>query len=381
MPPAPAQTPPSGAADPSQSSRFDTAFNPAISFVVDTFLDHASTSGPSEDGFDLGLRIFELGAQAWVDPNAWAYVIAAADEEEVGIEEAAIHYTGLGGNSTLRGGRFFIDFGKQMQLHPHELRTLERPLALRTFLGEEVPGDGLQWDCWTALGDEGALRWSLGGFASLLPESEEDDAVPVASVAERKEGDDLSFSARVTAFRDVGEDGVLQVGTSARTVSDYAFELGASGDVAEELENTVFGADVTYGLKDASGLTRWTFGTELLLSTGDVGAEVVDVGGDGDPTNDVLAVVDESRWGGYVFADHAFDARRSVGLQWSWCELPDDAGSDASETEAYYTHSFSEFHRLRFSASAYDDDLGDDSLRFAIQYTAVVGAHGHGVNW
>jgi hypothetical protein len=61
--------------------------------------------------------------------------------------------------------------------------------------------------------------------------------------------------------------------------------------------------------------------------------------------------------------------------------MADVAQSDASELEAYYTHTFSEYQRLRFGVSAVEFDGAEDSLRFAIQYTAVLGAHGHGVNW
>src|SRR5207248_2602866 len=77
---------------------------------------------------------------------------------------------GLGGQATIRAGRFFMDFGKQMQTHVHELRTIERPLVFRAYLGEEVKGDGVQWDSWTSVGDKTALRWSLGVFNNLLRE-------------------------------------------------------------------------------------------------------------------------------------------------------------------------------------------------------------------
>jgi len=366
--------------DPSQTSRFDSSFNPAFSFVVDTALDHTSTDGGAEDGFDARLRVLEFSAQAWVDPTAWAYFSAAADEDVVEIEEAAIHYTGLGGTSTLRAGRFFNDFGKQMQTHVHELRTLERPLVLRTYLGDELAGDGLQWDAWAASGDATVVRWSLGAFRSLLGESEDED-LPAAVVAERKDAEDMHLTARLTGFTEVGAAGVLQAGLSLRAAPDYAFTYAPSGDTVEGLENTVFGLDLTYGWNDASGLTRWTLGGELLQIRGDVGADVTDVGGDGDPTNDTLAIVDDDRSGWLAFADYALDARTNVGAQYSAVELLDGAGSRAGELELYYTLQFSEFHRLRFVASSYESDLDDDSLRFAIQYTALVGAHGHGVNW
>ena len=111
------------------------------------------------------------------------------------------------------------------------------------------------------------------------------------------------------------------------------------------------------------------------------GADVVDVGGDGDPTNDTVSAVNDTRTGWFAYADYAWDQYHSVGLQYSSTELTDGAGSDANEIEAYYTWNLSEFQRIRFAASALESDLDPDAQRFAVQYTAIVGAHGHGVNW
>jgi hypothetical protein len=63
-----------------------------------------------------------------------------------------------------------------MQTHLHELRTIDRPLVLRTYLGSEVKGDGVQWDDWTSFGESTAVRWSIGVFGNLLPEAEDDAA-------------------------------------------------------------------------------------------------------------------------------------------------------------------------------------------------------------
>lgn len=374
---------PSAPVGASQSSRFDSSFNPAFSFVVDAVADWRDTENTTSDGIDMHLRVLEIGAQAWVDPNAWAYFVGAADEETVNIEEAAVHYTGLGGNSTLRAGRFFIDFGKQMQVHVHELRTLERPLVLRAYLGEEVKGDGLQWDDWTAAGDSTVVRWSFGAFRSLLPEAEDVDPTTAAgiSVADRKDVEDLNFTARVTGFSDVGEHGVLQLGASARWIPNYTLAFEPSGDERTGLDSTVFGFDATYGWANDTGTSKWTFGGELLFDTGDIGSSITDVGADSDPTNDTIAVVDGTRTGWFAFADYAWSPQYSAGLQYSAIELPVDGGGDAREIEAYVTRQFSEFHRLRLAVSNFETDDGDDEQRVALQYSAIVGAHGHGINW
>ncbi|MFN0008879.1 MAG: hypothetical protein ACKVXR_13340 [Planctomycetota bacterium] len=367
--------------DMSQANRFTSSFNPAFSFVIDTAVDYLDVdTGP--DGFDAKLRILEFGAQSWVDPNAWAYFIGAADEEALNIEEAAVHYTGLGSRSTLRGGRFFVDFGKQMQTHVHELRTLERPLVLRTYLGDEVKGDGLQFDQWYPVGDATAIRWSVGAFSNLLPEEGPDFLPVTAEIEDRKSAGDLNFTARLTGFTDVGESGVFQLGASARAVPEYSFAYEPSGATAEGLSNTVLGLDATYGWTDDTGQRKWTLGGEFLVDRGDNGAEILDPGTPADPTDDTIGVLDDSVSGYFAFVDYAWNPYNSVGIQYSALELPDSAGTDQSEIEVYWSRSFSEYHRLRLVAASFSSDLPDeDSTRLAFQYTVLLGAHGHGVNW
>lgn len=372
----------------SQADRFSSVFNPAFSIIVDSVFDYADPgAGGLDDGFDGQLRVLELTANSWVDPNAWAFFVGAADEESLNIEEAAVHYIGLGGNHTIRAGRFFIDFGKQMQIHVHELRTLERPLALRAFLGEEVKGDGLQWDCWTTVGEKTAVRWSLGAFANLLPEEDEFSSVDsagealVREIAERKDAGDLNFTARLTGFADVGERGMLQLGASLRDLPDFTIDDATDGLTLDGLSNLVWGADLTYGWQGETGQDRLTLGGELLASTGD-NAVLFDDNGTPVTTDDVLAVDDDTLFGWYAFGDYGFGRFNSVGAQYSMAELPDGSGTDAHEIEVYYTRMFSEFHRLRLVLASADlDDQGKDDLRIAVQYTATLGAHGHGVSF
>lgn len=360
-----------------QVTRFSNEFNPAFSFIIDS-LAQAADNDTGTDGTNVELLSMELAANAWVDPNAWAYFVAVLEDESLAVEEAAIHYTGFGDKNRLRAGRFFIDFGKQMQVHVHELRTLERPLALRAFLGAEIKGDGLQWDSWTTAGDSTAIRWSLGAFASTLPEldADADPAVtPVNELASPKHGDDFNFTARLTGFTEVGERGTLQLGTSARFVPNFEAQLdGATIDT--DLSNTVYGLDATFGWVGETGVDSWTVGGELLLSTGDTGVQLVGP----NPANAAdYSVNGDSLLGYFAFAEYAWNRFNAVGTQFSQAELGD--GDEQSEVELYYTRMFSEFHRLRFVLASNDSDFNGTSSRVALQYTAVLGAHGHGVNW
>lgn len=368
--------PPKEADASGQASRFSSVFNPAFSFVGDIVGDYRS--GGEEVGWDIELRALEFGAQAWVDPEAWAYFTAVSDGESLDVEEAALHYKGLGERHNLRVGKFFLDFGKQMQTHIHELRTLERPLVLREYLGDEVAGTGVQWDYWFSASDTTAVRMSLGAFSSLLSEHEHDEEEAPeaeAEVAGRKSLGNLNYSARMTGFTDVGTNGTLQLGTSARLVPDFAYVDEEGGGEAADLDNTVWGLDLTYGWKDETATKSFTAGLEYLVNSGAVGAEL------GAAPGDAPIVTDGTRTGWMLFADHGLDPNNSIGLQISMAELGDEAGTEATEIEAYYTRYFSEFHRLRFGLSTLDVDGEDDSFRAAVQYTFFVGAHGHGVNW
>ena len=366
--------------DGNQVTRFSNFFNPAFFFVVDAAADWQNAAGRSaDDGLDTSLRTLEIGAQTWVDPNAWAYFIGATEGEELAIEEAAILYTGFENNSMLRAGRFFIDFGKQMQVHVHELRTTERPLALRAFLGDEVKGDGIQWDHWTPVGDETVMRWSIGAFQNLFPEEDAFFEDPAKEVQARKDAEDLGFTGRLTAFRDLTDNTTIQVGASARVIPDFTAEFvepgtGFTGDIASGLSSEVYGADVSWAWNSQSGLESLTLGGEFLASAGDNGF----VGtGTGTPI-----VLDDTVTGWFAFAHWTTGLRNSFGLQYSQIELPDQTQTDVSETELYWTRRLSEFQRLRFAAIGVNhDDAASDSIRFVIQYTASLGAHAHGINW
>ena len=361
-----------------QTTRFSTEFNPAFGFVIDGFADYIDND--FQDGFDAELRLFEFNAAAYVDPDAWAYIVVSSEGgESPGVEEAAVVYTGFEENTTLKVGQFFLDFGKQMQWHPEELRTLERPLVLREFLGEELAGTGVQFGHWLPVGEASVLRFSAGAYSSLLGEGhhgeeEEEGEEPEAEVADRKDFDELSFAARVTGMTDVGENGQLQLGVSGRVVPEFAFE-GADLE-ADGLSNTVYGFDITYGQSDDSGQKNLLVGGEYLVFDGDLSAEFDDPDA---PTT--ISVLDDSVSGAMVYLDYAWNPNDSAGIQYSFIEEPEDPDADVSELDVYYTRHLTEFRRARLGATFIDsDDLGEE-LRVYVQFTAFFGTHAHGIDW
>ncbi len=371
-----------------QVDRFSNEFNPAIGGVVDFLGTWLDADGLREDGLELNLRSAEITVNTWIDPNTWAYAVLVGEPEEgIALEEAAVIYQGFDGNGGLRVGRFFVDFGKQMQAHPHDLPTFERPLVLRTYLGEELGGSGVQYDNWFAAGDSGAIRYSFGIFDSLAGGHEhggEEEEGPEPVVADFQDIDEVSFTSRITGFHDVAENGVLQWGLSARGLPDFALDAtldDGSSLASDGLSNYVWGADLTYGWNDDSGLSGWTLGGEFLLFDGDLGGEVNDNGTPGIFADDTLDVLNDSRTGLYVWGERALNAEHSLGLLYSAAEHPEFGTPDETETVAYYSRNLSEFSRLRFGLRFAESDEDGDSTALLVQFTNFFGSHAHGVNW
>jgi len=375
----------------SQVDRFSNDFNPAIGAVLDVVADYLETDGATtgENGLDLRLRAAELNVSSWLDPSAWAYGVVVFAEDEVVLEEGALQYVGFDNNVTLRGGRFFVDFGKQMQAHVHDLRTLDRPAVLSSYLGAELAGDGFEFDNWFTAGDATAVRYSLGVFGSLLSAGHDHGGAGATAEAEpfdneRKQLDELALTGRITGFADAGTNGTVQLGASARYIPDFGFEAPGStdpGGTVSGLSNGVFGLDLSYGWQDDTATKSWTTGGEFLVNTGDINGEVDDNVLIGDPSDDLVDVVSDTVWGFYAFVDHGWNLRNNAGVQFNHLQLPENGRPETSVLELYYTRHISEFQRLRFVLEGASSELDPDAVRFAVQWTGFLGVHAHGLNW
>src|SRR5438094_3245400 len=146
---------------------FASQFNPAISLGIDTIGSYKSNAqgfnpgnGPQAGarinntrpaGADFNLRSAELFISADVDPftRAYATINASADaanndEATLAVEEAAIVTTRLPYNLTVRGGRFFADFGVLPHRHDHDLPFVDRPPSIAAFVGGEAQTNGVE---------------------------------------------------------------------------------------------------------------------------------------------------------------------------------------------------------------------------------------------
>ncbi|HEY7636694.1 MAG TPA: hypothetical protein VH763_14185 [Gemmatimonadales bacterium] len=117
-----------------------SALNPEISATGDIRL--VAREGRQEDNGVA--REFEFAFQSALDPYSQTKIFLTFEQEEVGVEEGYIYWTGLPGRLRLDVGKFRQQLGDLNRWHLHALPETEYPLVYQRFLGTEgLSGIGL----------------------------------------------------------------------------------------------------------------------------------------------------------------------------------------------------------------------------------------------
>jgi hypothetical protein len=335
------------------------ADNPSISFVVDTELAQDTQSSWESigypNGIDFTLQSAELFISAPIDPFARAYAaINASSEEGFDVEEAAIVSTALPWNLSVKGGRFFADFGRFPHWHNEALPFVDRPPSIERIIGGESISEGLEI-AWLAP-IEHFVELSGGIYNAVGAESVE--ALNDDGFFGRRDFDELNVLGRLHTYLDLTD--TLNV------------ELGATWlGIPRDSDRNLWGGDVTLRHQPGTsgfyqGLawgTEWLWNHQRNTSRDDEGV--------------VISRSRDQRQGGYTYVE-AFLARRfSSGLRFDYSEAPEDDTDLARTVSAFVTWRPSEFQRLRFQI---DNTWGDQETnqRFTLQWTAFIGSHVHG---
>ena len=127
------QPQPTAAAAPS-GPRGQNLLNPEISATGDIRLN-AQDQGPQRN--NAVAREFEFAFQSDLDPYSKTKIFLTFEQEEVGVEEGYIYWTGLPGHIRLDVGKFRQQVGDLNRWHLHALPETEYPLVYQRFLGQE----------------------------------------------------------------------------------------------------------------------------------------------------------------------------------------------------------------------------------------------------
>lgn len=356
------------AADEAQAAAEDTAgdgrsrtrglqaLNPEISVTGDVVGSWASPGGPHETEATAVPRGFEVSLQAALDPTTRAKAFVVREEEvpvagleehddgeegghagDVEVEEAYMYWVGLPGGLGARVGKFRQEFGLYNRWHDHALHEVDRPLPYGEFLGEALVQTG-----------GGVTLPSLG----LGPATNTLDVEVTRGSNESlfAGGNELTYSARLQSFVDLGPASFLQLGTSG--------VYGENDD--EDLRSRVLGLDAYY---------RWTppgrgryrdlqLRAEWFLADRDAGG------------------VDLDGHGGYLQAAYRLDRRWVLGARADYADRLGDA-SDVSQFVPSVTYWQSEWVRMRLQYNLVRPETGSDSHSLLFQVVWALGPHKH----
>ena len=129
-------TPDSVAATPTQfvsRQRNQSAMNPEISATGDVQFSAQS----DVEGLDLQLAEVEVALQATLDPYSYTKIFLTWGEDEIGVEEAYIYWTGLPGKVRADVGKYRMAVGDLNRWHRHALPETNYPLVYQSYLGPD----------------------------------------------------------------------------------------------------------------------------------------------------------------------------------------------------------------------------------------------------
>lgn len=334
---------------------------PEIAVVADLLGTFASSKRGNEAYNRVDVRETVLELRGKVHPRADGVAIFSfardvenpvfpGDEQPEGPESSAraeeaylyIHDTGVPG-LTATVGRFQVMFGRQNQLHLHELPTADPSLVNQAFLAPESlidAGVSLTYAVPNPWGQE------IKVTAELLSGEGESSESPTL-------GGDLTVDS--PAFN-------LHAHWNANVAEDWNLELGASwlrghADSDNARDVNLLGLDVTL-LRHGHG----RLGDTLLQ--GELMYGLVD-----QPSGDT-----EHALGAYLLAQQTFNRDWQAGLRLDWTEDPNDASREAFAVSPYLTWNWTDNLRFRVQYQRRGGDVPEENILF-LQATWTFGNH------
>lgn len=344
--PPPFQMAPIGA--PGQQVRGRAKWTPDIGVVADVVGASDSPKADAGGADRISVREVEFIVGAPVDPfTRLDATFAFSDFEETSLDEAYATRFGLPLDFTARVGRFKPRIGKALQNHRDSLETVDEPLVIRRYFGEEG---------YTKSGVDFAktldLPWeSSHDVAFGVLEGGNGEGGTLFGAARRRP----VLYARLRNAWDVGDAGSLELGVSP---------LWGSSDSDADFEATVLALDATFSIP--LDLQR-----RLKLQGELFGAD----------RRETPETFESRSIGAYALADLRWDPRWSGGFRFDAVEpvvRSVDLGGDIElGYTVYLTFHQTEFARWRLQYSHLDLTAEDEDDRVLVQGTFYIGEHKH----
>jgi len=358
-----------------------TAFNPAISLILDGKYSSYSGLAPALSGVLAGgettgiaegfsLSESELVVSANIDDKFYGYMTLAAElddnETALNLEEAWVQTLTLPGGLGVKAGKFFSDIGYQNIRHPHTWDFVDAPLPYAAFLGGNYSDTGAQ------------LRWlaPTSLFVELGGELLRGDGFPAAGASNDGTGANSLFG-RLGGDFGVGHS--WRVGLSVLQTESIGRESVLGTTIV------LFDGDTDVGIVDF--VWKWARNGNPRDRNFTVVAEYLTRSEHGRISEGAVSLdYDESQSGYYVSGTYQFKPRWRVGARLDAYEanerlaaLPGigPVGSDPDRLSVMVDFSNSEFSRLRLQLSDYDaGNSAGSTTAVYLQYIMSLGSHG-----
>jgi hypothetical protein len=341
-PPAPTDTtgarppaPPTAAAP--SGPRGQNLLNPEISATGDIRLN-AQDQGPQRN--NAVAREFEFAFQSDLDPFSKTKIFLTFEQEEVGVEEGYIYWTGLPGHIRLDVGKFRQQIGDLNRWHLHALPETEYPLVYQRFLGEE----GL-----SAVGVSfySALPFSLaGGTHEVFVQ-----ATTAASQPLYENGHQPTLLGRLQNFWQL----------SRTTYAQFGFTATGGNNADLDLHSRLLGLDfrLTYRPPNAGTRRDVTFRAEgYRLHASEAG---------------VLT----NRYGAFLDLQARLSQRWILGGRYDYSQSPRGAQDTQWALIPAITYWQSEFVFLRLQGEHLNSELTGNQNLLSFQVVWAMGPHKH----
>jgi hypothetical protein len=334
---------------------FPSQFNPAIGLVMDNVF-----SNKDHERANFEFRSAEIGISANIDPFTRGYAIINGTPDGIEVEEAAIVTTALPYNLSVKGGRFFADFGRLSKSHDHNLPFVNRPVVLDRFVGGESQADGVEVSYLAPLRQY--LTLTAGLYNKLGAENQRvDNLVP-------RNFSQFTYLGRAATFVNLNDANSVELGASYAYTPKVRIEQDANRHLA--------GVDLTFRyipLSQASyrGLV---WGTEVLYNH-----EHRPIGGfpEDQTAPPPTAFRRRDAFGLYSYVEARLTRRYYPGFLFDYAQDIDHVKGPTYAYSPFFTIWLSEFQRIRLQYTRLEEP-GNHENQFFLQWSIALGNHVHG---
>jgi hypothetical protein len=336
---------------------FPSQFNPAIGLVIDTVGSY------KKEGGNFEFRSAELGLAASIDPFARGYAFINGTPDGFEVEEAAIVTTSLPYNLTVKGGRFFADFGRLSHFHNDALPFVNRPIVLDRYVGGESQADGVELSYLAPVSQY--LNLTLGAYNKVGADNDR------VSNAQPRDLSKFTYLGRAATFINLNDNNSLDLGASYAYTPKVTIEDRGARHLA--------GIDLTYryiplGEAAYRGLV---WGTEVLYNSEKRPVDILVTNVEtGEQTTETV-LRRHGAFGLYSYIEPRLSRRLYPGFLFEWVQDLDRGLSNTTAFSPYITFWASDFQRFRLQYTNLAQPGGHDNQGF-IQWTVILGTHVHG---